>query len=55
MKCNSMRGWNENNKDKEDIPISPKLMRLSTTCTYTSKGPYPGVEKVNRAIRKKMP
>ena len=54
MKRNLMRGQDKNKKDKEDIPISPKLMKLSTKYTYTSKGPYPCVEKVNKTARKKM-
>ena len=53
MKRNPIREWDENSKDKEDIPIRPKLMRLSSSYTYTSKGPYPSVEKVSRAIKKK--
>ena len=53
MKHKPTRGWDKNIKDKEDIPISPKLMRLSTKYTYTSKGPYPSIEKVRRGIRKK--
>ena len=55
MKRNPTSGCGENNKDKRDIPISPKLMGLSTKHTYTSKCPYQGVEKVSRAIRNKIP
>ena len=54
IKRNPIREWDENSKDKEDIPIRPKLMRLSSSYTYTSKGPYPSVEKVSRAIKKNV-
>ena len=30
-------------------------MRLSAKHTYTSKGPYFGIEKVSKTTRKKMP
>ena len=52
MKLNPTREWDENKKDKEDIPISPKFMRLSTTYTYTSKGPYLGVKKGRSSYKK---
>ena len=55
MKRNPTRGWDENKYDNEDIPISLKLMRHSTTYTYTLNGPYPGVKKVSKAIRNKRP
>ena len=55
MECNLTKGRDDNKKDREDNPISPKLMRLSTEYTYTLKGLYPSIENVNKAARKKIP
>ena len=54
MERNQRRGWdNDNNKGEENKSVSLKLMRLPTKHTCTSNDPYPSVEKVSKAIRKK--
>ena len=54
MEHNQTRGLDDDNKGEENKPKSPKLMRLPTKHTYTSKDPYPGIENISKAIRKKM-
>ena len=48
-----IRKKSSNKLSEENEPVSPKLMRLLTKHKFTLKGPYPSVEKVSRAIRKK--
>ena len=55
MRYGKGRGRGDNNSGEKNGPISPKLMRLLEKSRYTSNGPYPSIEKVSRAIRKKMP
>ena len=53
MKYDKMRGWDDNHQSDENRHISLKLIRLPPKYTYTSKGPYLGVEKVSKAPRNK--
>ena len=53
MRYGKGRGQGDNNLGEKNGPIIPKLMRLLEKHTYTSNGPYPSLEKVSRAIRKK--
>ena len=55
MKYDKRRGWDDNSQSDENRHISPKLMRLPPKHTYTSKSPYPGVEKESKALRNKRP
>ena len=53
MRYGKGRGRGDNNFGEKNGPISSKLMRILEKYTYTSNGPYPGVENLSRAIRKK--